>query len=71
MKIPRKILYLILSTVVLSSCGIVHKDKQSKINDTDLANVMKKYDNICSYVTGGWGDDRWQSFAKSEARSRG
>ena len=40
--------------VVLSSCGVVQKAKESKMNDTDLANAMKQYDDICRRVITNW-----------------
>ena len=70
----QRIISLCIIAAVLSSCGVYRRAQEEKLTDVQLANAMKKItdDKLCNQLYPiSYGDRRWQSFALSEAKSRG
>jgi hypothetical protein len=70
----RRIISLFIIATVLSSCGVYRRVQEEKMTDVQLANAINRItdDKLCYQLYPiSYGDHRWQSFALSEAASRG
>lgn len=60
---------LAVAMVSLASCGPARRAEMSAMDDNSLTESMKEVrtERICSAIGSGWGDERYQKFARAEA----